>query len=189
MPPREKRLPGSYLLRGEYDLPLPETGQWWISGPFPGEQLGFNLPVGTKFDTGNLFHERPWQKFSAIRGFVDFNHVYRPKPSNQNSPTLVDSIAVAQTMLVSSSDTRAKLRIAWDDHLVIRVNNNEPIDMGKQQYVCSKTVEVTLNKGENTISLWLSNKMGLSRGSWAFSFNAVTMEGENLIPQIANEDN
>ena len=95
--------------------------------------------------------------------------MYRPKPSNRNSPTLTDAIAVARATLISPSDTRATLTLAWDDQLVIRVNDGERIDMGTQQYVHAKTVEVPLKKGENSVALWLSNEMGLTRGTWVFS--------------------
>lgn len=182
MPPRDKRLPGSELLRGEYDLPLPETGQWWISGPFPEGEFEHELPTRGRFNPDRSFHGQPWQKFSAIRGFVDFNHVYRPDPSNRNSPSL-DAVAVARATLVSPKDTRATLTLAWDDRLVIRVNDGEPIDMGTQQYVRGRTVEVPLKKGENTVALWLNNETGLTRGTWVFSFRAVTREGDVLLPQ------
>ena len=94
-----------------------------------------------------------------------------------------NSIAVAHAVLISKSDTRATLTLAWDDRLVIRINNGKPIDMGTQQYVRAKRVEVPLKSGENTISIWLSNEMGLTRGTWVFSFSAVTKEGEVLLPQ------
>jgi hypothetical protein len=53
--------------------------------------------------------------------------------------------------------------------------------------VRGRTVEVPLRKGENTIALWLSNEMGLTRGTWVFSFRAVTAEGEVLLPQAPGE--
>ena len=114
---------------------------------------------------------------------MDFNHVYRPEPSNRNSPSL-DALAVARATLIAPNDSRAKLTFAWDDQLVISVNYGEPIDMGVQPYVRGKSVEAPLKKGENTIALWLSNEMGLSRGAWIFSFNAITLEGDVLLPQL-----
>lgn len=187
MPPREKRLPGSDVRRGEYDLPLPESGQWWLSGPFPEGQFEHELPTQARFNPGKPLQGQPWKRFAALRGFIDFNHVYRPKPSNRNSPTLTDAIAVARATLISPSDTRATLTLAWDDQLVIRVNDGERIDMGTQQYVRAKTVEVPLKKGENSVALWLSNEMGLTRGTWVFSFRAVTREGDVLLPQTSGQ--
>ncbi len=187
MPPREKRLPGSELLRGEYDLPLPESGQWWIAGPFPECQFENELlPTVAKFDPAKPLHGVPWQKFAALRGFVDFNHIYRPESSNNNSPSL-EAAAVAYSTIIAPTDTKATLTLSWDDQLVMCVNNDKIIDLGKQEYVRAKTVEVILRKGENTIALCLSNKMGLTRGTWVFSFRAVTAKGKVLLPQAPGE--
>lgn len=186
MPPREKRLPGSEVWRGEYDLPLPESGQWWVAGPFPKGRFEYELPTEATFNQTELFHGLPWQKFAAIRGFVDFNHVYRPEASNANSPAL-DAVAVARATLTVPADTKATLTLAWDDQLVLRVNDGEPIDLGTKQYLQAKMVEVPLRKGENTIALWLSNEVGLTRGAWVFSFRAFTAKGKVLLPQAYGE--
>ena len=186
MPPREQRLPGSEVRRGEYDLPLPDTGQWWLSGPFPPEEFEHELPTAADFDPAEAFHGHTWRRFSALRGFVDFNHVFRPPPSNRNSPSL-DAVAVARATLTAPADTTATLTLAWDDRLVLRVNQGEPIDLGSQPYVRGRTVEVPLQAGENHLALWLSNEMGLTRGAWVFSFRAVTAEGELLLPEAPGE--
>jgi hypothetical protein len=194
MPPIEKRLPGSTLRKGEYDLPLPETGRWWIAGPFPVpfEHL---LPTGDDFDADEPFHGRAWREFQALRGFVEFNHVYRPEPTNANSPTL-DAVAVARCTLDSPRKTTARLTLAWDDRLVIRVNDGEPIDLGVQEFPRRREIEVPLEAGPNRIALWLSNTsaeqlrradlerpFGVTHGGWNFSFRAVTAEGDVLVPQ------
>jgi len=186
LPPRDKRLPGSEVRRGEYDLPLPESGQWWITGPFPGSRFGHELPTQADFDPAQPLAGQRWRRFAALRGFVDFNHVYRPPPSNSNSPAL-DAVAVARTTLVAPADTTATLTLAWDDQLVLRVNNGEPIDLGTQVYVRGRTVQVPLRRGENSVALWLSNEMGLTRGTWVVSFRAVTAEGQILLPQTPGE--
>jgi hypothetical protein len=182
MPPREQRLPGSQVRRGEFDLPLPDTGQWWIAGPLPEGRFEHELPTGPDFDPAEPLHGSVWRQYDALRGFVDFNHVYRPPPSNANSPSM-DAVAVARATLTSPADTTAALTLAWDDQLVLRVNDGQPIDLGTQTYVRGKKVEVPLRKGENTIALWLSNQMGLTRGTWVFSFRAVTAEGQLLLPR------
>jgi hypothetical protein len=186
MPPREQRLPGSEVRRGRYDLPLPDSGQWWIAGPFAKGRFEHELPTGAEFDPAQPLHGCVWRKFAAIRGFVDFNHVYRPPPSNANSPAL-DAVAVARATLVAPADTTATLTLAWDDQLVLRVNDGEPIDLGAQAYVRAKTIQVPLRRGENTVALWLSNEMGLTRGTWVFSFRAVTDDGEVLLAQAPGE--
>jgi hypothetical protein len=186
MPPRNQRLPGSEVRRGQYDLPLPDRGQWWIAGPFPKGRFEHDLPTEPPFDPAELLHGCPWRKFAAIRGFVDFNHVYRPPPSNANSPAL-DAVAVARATLVAPAETTATLTLAWDDQLVLRVNGGEPIDLGTHAYVRAKTVQVPLRRGENSVALWLSNETGLTRGTWVFSFRAATADGRILLPQAPGE--
>lgn len=186
MPPREQRLPGSEVRRGEYDLPLPETGQWWVTGPFTIEEFNYELPSNGGFNPGDTFQQQPWKHFSAIRGFVDFNHIFRPDPSNRNSPSL-DATAVARATLISPKETKATLTLAWDDQLVIRVNDGERLDLGNHDYIQSKTIEVPLKKGPNNIAISLSNQMGLTRGTWLFSFRAITSEGEVLLPVLSEK--
>nr|MDQ3622404.1 DUF2961 domain-containing protein [Verrucomicrobiota bacterium] len=181
MPPLEKRLPGSEIRRGEYDLPLPDSGQWWIAGPFP---LDFKEPLNTSagFDAAQPFHERTWQKAAALRGFVEFNHVFRPAPSNKNSLTL-DNVAVARCTLDAPRETTAKLTLAWDDELVLQVNGGAELSFGAQPYPRATTIEVALARGINVVALRLSNTVGLTRGAWNFSFRCVTAEGEILLPR------
>ena len=183
MPPPEKRMPNSEVLRGEFDLPLPDYGEWRIAGPFddPPEEL----PTGADLDFTAPYNGREWSVFPALRGFVDFNHVYRPEPSNRNSPTL-EGAAVARAVLDAPSAGEATLTLGFDDQLVIQVNGGDPIDMGEHPYFRSNTVNVSLDEGENIIALWLSNgdqDESLTRGGWVFSFRAETEDGELLTPR------
>jgi hypothetical protein len=184
MPPLEKRLPGSEVRRGEYDLPLPKCGQWWIAGPFstPFEKP---LPVAEDFDAHAPYQNRLWQTYAALHGFVDFNHVYRPDPSNDNSPTL-DATAVACCVLESPCNTEARFMLGWDDQLVLQVNGGQPIDLGQQDYLRAQAVEVPLHQGKNFVALRLTNTVGLTRGSWAFSFRATTADGQVLLPKAVD---
>lgn len=184
MPPIEKRLPGSEVRRGEYDLALPDRGQWWIAGPLP-PAFKEALPASANFDAAQPYHEHAWQKFSAIRGFVEFNHVFRPPPSNNNSVTL-DGVAVARCTLESPSATTAKLTFAWDDELVLQVNGDAPVNLGAQTYFQPKVIEVPLVKGQNTVTVRLNNTVGLTRGAWNFSFRCVTAGGQNLLPMATH---
>ena len=67
---------------------------------------------------------------------------------------------------------------------MIRVNDGMPIDMGIHEYNLTKTIEVPLKKGNNNVTIWLSNKVGLTSGAWVFSFRAVTNNGIVLLPQL-----
>ena len=185
LPPSEKRLPQSKILRGEYDLALPDCGVWWLAGPFSQVE---QLPIdGTTFDPKQNLADRKWVRQQAIRGFVEFNHVFRPKPSNANSPTL-DGWAVARCVLDAPTDMTAKLRIAWDDQLLLQVGSGKPIDLGSKPYIQSETIDLPLEKGKNIIHVWLSNQVGKTRGAWNFSFRAMTPDGEILLPQADGGD-
>jgi hypothetical protein len=182
MPPLEKRLPGSTLLRGEFDLPLPATGSWLISGPFSKNSIKDVVKSGSKIDVSQPLNGKDWQKYTALRGFVDFNHVYRPEASNRNSPVLDEAMAVAHSIIDAPMATTAKITLGWDDQVVISINNGKPIELGKQPYFRDKSIEVQLQKGKNTIDIWYSNTNGYNNGGWAFSLNVVTKNGLALVP-------
>jgi hypothetical protein len=181
MPPVAKRLPGSEILRGEYDLPLPDAGQWRIAGPL-SPNFKEPLPAHGGFDAAQPFHGCAWRKFSALRGFVEFNHVFRPAPNNSNSLTL-DGVAVARCTLDAPGAIKAKMTLAWDDELVLQVNGDAETNLGTQSYLRPKSIEVSLAKGRNVVTLRLGNTVGLSRGAWNFSFRCVTADGRVLLPQ------
>jgi hypothetical protein len=79
--------------------------------------------------------------------------------------------------------TTAKLTLGWDDRLTLRVNDDEPLDLGEQPYLKGRTVEVPLRTGANRIEVTLTNTTGLTRGAWNFSFRAATADGEPLRPR------
>lgn len=180
MPPVRQRLPQTRLVRGEHDLPLPDSGSWWLSGPF-GDIEPLPQRDG-KFDPQRPFIDRAWKRRDSIHGFVEFNHVLRPSPSNANSPTL-GGWAVAYSTLEASADMSVKLRLAWDDHLILKLNDDHPIDLGSQPYIRAATREVRLRKGSNRILVWLSNRVGVTRGAWNFTFRATAADGKLLLPQ------
>ncbi len=183
MPPPEKRMPGTEVLRGDYDLPLPDYGAWRVAGPFDVPPA--SLPTARDLDFDVPFNGREWRTFSSLRGFVDFNHIYRPEPSNDNSPTL-EAVAVARAVLHAPDAGEATLTLGWDDRLVIQVNDGAPLDLGEHRYFRSQTVQVPLEAGENTVALWLNNgdqTESMSRGGWVFSFRAQTEDGAILRPQ------
>lgn len=180
MPPVKQRLPQTKILRGEYDIPLPDCGSWWLAGPFGKVEP---LPKSDgRFEPQKPFIDRPWNKRSSIRGFVEFNHVLRPKASNANSPTL-DGWAVAYCKLQAPKDMIADVRLAWDDHLILKINNDPPIDLGSQPYIRAKSVKVKLHKGTNQVQVWLTNRVGVTRGAWNFAFRATTAEGIIVHPK------
>jgi hypothetical protein len=181
MPPPEKRLPGSDIRRGEFDLPLPDTGTWWIAGPFTADFAP--MPPGTESTAATKPWEgRAWQEFAALRGWVEFNHVFRPPaPSNANSPTL-DATAFARCFLHAPRATTAQLSFAWDDELAFQANDGREISLGNNAHLRSRTVEVPLQAGRNSLTVRLNNTVGLSRGAWNFSMRCITADGMALLP-------
>jgi hypothetical protein len=181
MPPVEKRLPGSEIRRGEFDLPLPDSGRWWIAGPYPSD-FQEPIPDSGRFNPSQPFHDHRWQLFAALRGFVEFNHVFRPEPNNSNSLTL-DGVALARCTLDAPTATNATLTVAWDDELTLQINDDEPMHFGSQPYLRAKTIETRLSAGKNPVAVRLSNTVGLTRGAWNFSFRCVTADGKVLLPR------
>jgi hypothetical protein len=79
----------------------------------------------------------------------------------------------------------AQVRLGWDDHLVLRVNDGAALDLGNQSDFREKVVAVRLKKGRNEISVVLSNERGNNNGGWAFSFSTTSPEGKILMPNVA----
>jgi hypothetical protein len=122
-----------------------------------------------------------WKKRLAFRGFVDFNHVFRPHilgtPSNSR-----DAAAIARCVLEVAENTTGCIRLAWDDRLILRVNAEDSIDLGHHDAFRSQTIEVDLKKGRNVIVLKLSNTLGSNYCGWTFAFRATLPDGSVLIP-------
>ncbi|MEE2639164.1 MAG: hypothetical protein VX768_00940, partial [Planctomycetota bacterium] len=70
----------------------------------------------------------------------------------------------------------------WDDHLILKINEDPPIDLGSQSYIRAKSVKVKLRKGTNDVQVWLTNRVGVTRGAWNFAFRATTPAGDILLP-------
>ena len=77
------------------------------------------------------------------------------------------------------ADTSAILRLSWDDDLILRVND-ELFELGQHHAFRTRTVQVQLKAGVNTVVLKLSNTLGSNHGGWVFSFHAATADGEKL---------
>jgi hypothetical protein len=165
--------------RGEFDLPLPDTGAWWIAGPFPADFA--RMPSAGTPVADQTWEGKAWRKFPALRGWVEFNHVYRPEPSNANSPTL-DATAFARCVIHALRDTTTQLTLAWDDELALQVNDGPPTLLGRHPYLQSRTIDTQLRAGRNEIVVRLNNTVGLSRGAWNFSFRCATADGTVLLP-------
>jgi hypothetical protein len=217
----EKLIPGSDLPKGSGDIKLPDTGSWWLCGPFDnvnGQAMAKELLPEMKFDSEAAYdglHEVPmekggfpwepevarldssrwltegskelgldvarWIKRKAFHNFIDFRHVFRPHHRGV-SPTQPGA-ALARCILESPKETEASLLISWDDQLILRVNSEDPRDLGDHSSFRSKKVKVSLREGENTIIVKLSNTIGSNFGGWCFAMRATTSEGSLLLPK------
>jgi len=203
MPDFPQLLPGSELPGGTHDLALPDDGTWQVCGAFDlrgGAAMREALPpevaveLERTYDGGHpedspYLNERTrglgrdvarWVRFASIRGFVDFNHVYRA--AIRGAALTHPAAAVARCVLNAPAATKAKIRIAWDDGLVMRVNG-KVFDLGEQRAFRAKEVDVDLRAGANEVSVKVSNTRGTNHGGWAFAFGVVTAGGKRLKPQ------
>ncbi len=202
MPDWPQLLPGVELRHGECDVPLPESGAWWLCGPFgnpDGAAMGQTLEAETEFDQGQTFdggHEPDsawltegskelgrdvarWRWERAEHGFVDLNHLFRPFAWGVGKTH--PGVGIARCQLEVLEDTAATLRLSWDDHLVVRVNG-ERFDLGNHHAFRTQPMEVQLQQGINTVVLKLSNTLGSNHGGWAFAFSATAENGDRLLP-------
>lgn len=196
--------PARSFPRGTYDLPLPDCGAWWLCGPFGNQDeraMTAALPAESAFDAGAFYdasHEdgsrwltdeskaagrdrARWVRRPAHHGFIDFNHAFQPHA--YGSGVTHPGAAIARCILQAPTDLTARIQIAWDDHLILRVNETPAMDLGQHAAFRSKTVDVPLKRGPNTLVLKLSNARGSNHGGWAFAFHATAPDGTPLLPQ------
>jgi hypothetical protein len=123
-----------------------------------------------------------WTERKAFHGFLDFNHLYRPGTRGAGSH-YADKAAAARCILESPADTNVTLRFAWDDHLVVRIDNQPPLDLGDHPALRDQTIQAPFRKGRHLVQIVLSNTPGTNHGGWAFAFRANTAEGTALVPR------
>ncbi len=182
LPPFAELMPGVKLPRGAMDLPLPDSGSWHVQGPLENpEDLTIKTALAAPLAAD--FHPDPdWTTRPANHGYIDFNLVYRPEKRGVGVH-YTGKAAQAACVLEADRDLTAQVRIAWDDHAILRVNTAPPIDLGVHAAFRDRTIEVPLKKGRNAVLLTLSNETGSNHGGWAFAFKATTPDGKVLLPQ------
>lgn len=183
MPDWRRMLPGRELKYGRTDLPLPDAGSWLVSPPLEnakGEAI--QRALGKGGDSVAIPQKSEWKPLQADHGFADINHVFRPAQRGVGTHHR-DKAAEVAAIIEAPADMKARLRLAWDDHLVIRINNGDPIDMGNQAAFRAKEIEVSLKNGKNHILITYSNTKGINNGGWAFGFMATAPDGTRLLPR------
>jgi hypothetical protein len=171
--------PQVQVAREEVDLPLPDSGVWQVAGVFDNEKgEAMHSPVAAETQP----EASTWLTYRASHGFVDFNHSFRPR--RRGVGVFYDGkAAVARTLIEAPEDLTAEFRLAWDDQLILRINNDPPLDLGQQEAFRPKSIPVKLHKGLNTVLVKLSNTRGSNHGGWVFNLRATTPEGMILTPK------
>jgi hypothetical protein len=164
--------------RGKHDLPLPDSGEWRVSEAGDHEALERALhPLGPN----ESVMPDGWTKRAAMHGFVDFGHVHRPE--KRGAGVFHEGAASARCILHAEKDMTAQIRLAWDDRMILRINEDKPIDLGHRDNFGKRELKVPLKKGPNLVDVTLSNTRNYNHGGWAFAFQAVTPEGGILRPR------
>lgn len=181
MPAWEKMLPATELRRGQMDLPLPDHGSWSVS-PVLENKDNAAIQQALAQDKKSAAASEGWVTRPTYHGFLDFNNVLRPGTRGAGSH-YSGKAAQAVSFLDAPADMTARVRIAWDDRLVLRVNEGAPIDLGTNEHFRARTVEVPLKQGRNRISVTLSNETGTNHGGWTFAFKATAPDESVLAPR------
>lgn len=165
--------------RGSHDLPLPDAGTWWVS---PATEVS-NLDdaAASRTSPQPVGEAEGWVKRAAMHGFVDFGHVHRPE--KRGAGVFHEGSAAAQCTLTAEAATTAKLRIAYDDRLVLQVGDAEPIDLPHRNNFGHVDLEVPLKAGKNLVRVTSANTKNFNHGGWAFALQAVTADGDRLLPR------
>jgi len=171
--------PQVQVSREEVDLPLPESGGWQLTGVFDNEKgQAMKSPIPAEIEPAGA----TWLPYRASHGFVDFNHLFRPH--QRGVGVFYDGkAALARAVIESPEDLTADFRLAWDDQLILRINDEPPIDFGQQDAFRSKSLPIKLHKGLNAVLVKLSNTRGSNHGGWVFNLRATTPDGTVLLPK------
>ncbi len=208
LPDWEGLLPGGDLPRSRTELPLPESGSWWLCGPFGNEgdramvqtlEPERRLSVGDTYpgnhEVGSLWLSEAsgaagvdvarWVRRPAHHGFVDVNHAFRPR--GRGAAVTYPAVVVARASIVVPTSGAVRLRLAWDDDLVLWVDDRR-FALGCHHAFRSETVEVSLPVGTHAVVVKLNNTKGSNHGGWAFAFQALAANGDRLEPVATVSD-
>jgi len=177
-------LPGAELPKGAVDRPLPDNGSWGL-GVLLDNAKGEAVELALAATAGNQdIKSGSWIEKDSYHGFIDFDRVHRPKTRGPGT-FYSGKAAEAVSTIEAPADMTVRVRIAWDDRLVLRVNGSAPIDFGANAYFRDRTVEVPFKKGPNRVSVVESNEAGTNHGGWVFAFRATAPDGSILIPHFS----
>ena len=166
--------------RGSYDLPLPNSGTWWISEV--SDNAAVEAAARTPLRPEEAIDATAWKESRAIHGFIDFLHSRRPNPRGAGMYLHLGT-ASARCVLHAPKKLTATARLAWEDRLVLRLNDRPPMDLGHRDNFGSRTVGLPLREGDNVVEITLNNTQNFNHGGWAFAFQATAPDGTVLVPR------
>ena len=165
---------------GTYDLPLPDSGTWWISEV--SDKGAVEVASRTPLQLNKAINTAVWKERRAINGFIDILHARRPNVKGAGIYIHAGTVS-ARCVLRAPTRLTATVRLAWDDRLVLRVNDSVPIDLGHRDDFGTRKVDLPLEEGDNVVDVTLSNTRNFNHGGWTFAFHATTNDGTVLVPQ------
>lgn len=187
MPPFSDLVPGRESPKipgGTHDLPLPDSGTWWISPVL--DDTAAEAAARTPLDLSVAIDPKEWAERQAMHGFIDVLHARRTASRGAEMYIHAGTVSVRCVVSVARAMT-AKAQIAWEDRLVLRVNDSTPVDLGKRKNFGSSTLALPLKRGDNVIDVTLTNTRNFNHGGWAFAFHATTPDGQVLLPQAPRQ--
>jgi len=186
-PEWKQLLPATVLKGPDQDIPAPDAGSWNVGRVLDNEGGAAIREALQGMSADRKFTREDWIPRATLHGFLDFNHVHRPRTRGAGTH-FTDKAAEAVAVLDAPNDLTARIRVAWDDQLVLRVNDRPSIDFGANASFRHRTIEVPLKKGRNLVSVVLTNTTGSNHGGWTFAFRATAPDGAILIPKLANPE-
>lgn len=201
LPPADRLDAFTQARAGEFDVLKGGQGSWWLCGPYENQdnvsmvsalQAERELEIPDDFESGfaagspwrpTLETEGPrarWVRQKDAHGFVDFNHVFRPKTEGELRSW--PAVAVASTTIQLRANSRGTFHIGWDDELTLRVNDTRVLERAHHSRFRREEVPVSLRAGMNKVVIKLSNARGLNAGGWAFSFRGMLPDDTQVYP-------
>ena len=172
--------PGTELIAADIDVLSSGSGSWKVGSVLENENgEGIRSAFGTDYRRNE--ESAKWRRVDADGGFVDFEDVHKSmlRASGDNT---IGKAAVAVSYLEVPRDMDVMVRIAWDDQLVLRVNDANAIDFGTQGHFRQRGVTIPLKKGINRVTVTQSNEAGYNNGGWVFAFMATGDDGTVIVP-------
>jgi hypothetical protein len=184
--------PAATVPRLSNDLPLEYEDGWRVFGPLANAEVPFaeTLPLEVREEPGARqtymagsgenrdTMEVVWKLHTAPRGFLDFNEVMRPRLRTIQLQTGCYAYAVGYVEVPEEMETA--VRIGFDDHLRLRVNDAVVLDEEHSAGFAVSVVPVRLRAGRNRILVKLSNEHNTTWRAWVFHLAFVDRSGQRL---------